>query len=713
MDTTAPYGGADRPQTRKWEGVLLKERYLVGSRIGSGSFGEVYLAKDTALESKPVVIKFMMAQAEGMEEWLERKFQDEIKALAKIGHHGVVGALDSGVVSGVRYLVMQYVEGESLRKYLTGKRLKPEAIANIVRQIGNALVAAHQEGVVHRDLKPENIMVQFLPGGEEHVVLIDFGIAAIKDAQSPMAGTTTIAGTYPYMAPEQFQGQPSAASDVYAFGVIAYEMVAGTNPFTNMDLNRMLFVKSQGAIPKPSASPGVPAAVDDIILRALSCQPASRYANARDFGHALADKLLQPDIGSSAVPETNATLRPEMAYVLFSDIVGFSMLPMEHQQERCARLNRIVKGATTYESARRAGQVIALPTGDGIALVFFDDPIAPLRCAVDISSQLRNDPELPLRMGIHTGLVYRTQDINANRNVTGGGINLAQRVMDCGSAGHILVSKTIAETVSQLAEWRDRLHDIGEYTVKHGVSLHLFNLYGEDFGNPREPAGKRDGVRPAKSRRAVIFAGCLALALASGGAFALRRIRQPAPVSPLDLRYSLTVQRYRNEKPFGDPFDMAGEVVLPPGDRVALNFRSSQQGHLYLFNEGPIARNGLPNYHILFPSVLNNGGSSLVAASARVRVPQQEFLKLDDQQGSETVWVVWSDRALAEFEGLQELTNEKLGVMDDAGQIRKVRDFLASHARQNVQVRREEASKEIALRSPDNMLVHRMVLEHR
>ena len=177
----------------------------------------------------------------------------------------------------------------------------------------------------------------------------------------------------------------------------------------------------------------------------------------------------------------------EIAHVLFTDIVGYSKLPMDQQQRVLRQLQKAVRNTEEFTRAQSEDSLIRLPTGDGMALVFFGDPQAPARCAVQLARSLRATPEIELRMGIHTGPVYRVEDINANHNVAGGGINIAQRVMDCGGAGHILVSRNVADVLSQLSTWGSLLHDLGEAEVKHGVKVHIFNLVGEDFGNARLP----------------------------------------------------------------------------------------------------------------------------------------------------------------------------------------------------------------------------------
>jgi class 3 adenylate cyclase/tetratricopeptide (TPR) repeat protein len=177
----------------------------------------------------------------------------------------------------------------------------------------------------------------------------------------------------------------------------------------------------------------------------------------------------------------------EIAHVLFTDIVAYSKLPMDKQEQLLMRLQNAVRQTPEFARAEASEELIRLPTGDGMALVFFRDAEAPVRCALELSRSLHDHPDLELRMGIHSGPVYRVADINANRNVAGGGINLAQRVMDCGDAGHILVSREVAEVLGQLSSWRPMLHDLGEVEVKHGVRIHIYNLYTDGAGNPELP----------------------------------------------------------------------------------------------------------------------------------------------------------------------------------------------------------------------------------
>jgi class 3 adenylate cyclase len=177
----------------------------------------------------------------------------------------------------------------------------------------------------------------------------------------------------------------------------------------------------------------------------------------------------------------------EMASVLFMDIVSYSLGSIDDQSDLLTILQKTVRESAQYLQSSAKREVLSLPTGDGMALVFLRDPVSPVKCALEIAGLLRSHPEIKLRMGIHTGPVRRHADIKEEANVVGGGINIAQRVMDCGDAGHILLSRNVAEVLEQLRGWSGCLQDLGMHEVKHGVKVHLYNLCKDGLGNPELP----------------------------------------------------------------------------------------------------------------------------------------------------------------------------------------------------------------------------------
>ena len=241
--------------------------------------------------------------------------------------------------------------------------------------------------------------------------------------------------------------------------------------------------------------------------------------------------------------EPGNDLRLEIGHVLFIDLVGYSKLLIDEQRERLAQLIEIVL-ATSQVRESTNEQLVKLPTGDGMALVFRNSSEEPARCALEIAEALKRHPEIPVRMGIHSGPVSEMTDVAGHTNLAGAGINLAQRVMDCGDAGHILLSQRVAEDLMQYRQWASRLHDLGECEVKHGVRLHLVNLYAEQLGNAALPEKFRSRMathsapgptlpaRPAR-RSLGLVAGLLILALALVGAgfylFTHRSVAKAAP----------------------------------------------------------------------------------------------------------------------------------------------------------------------------------------
>jgi TolB-like protein/class 3 adenylate cyclase/Tfp pilus assembly protein PilF len=222
--------------------------------------------------------------------------------------------------------------------------------------------------------------------------------------------------------------------------------------------------------------------------------------------------------------ESKAAVRLEIGHVLFVDIVGYSRLLISEQSELLGALNNAVREAGEFRSAEADGQLVRLPTGDGMALVFRHSPEQPARCALEISQALKDYPKLQVRMGIHSGPVNEVADVNERANIAGAGINIAQRVMDCGDAGHILLSRHVAEDLQHYSEWRPYLHDVGQCEVKHGEMISIVNLYTKELGNPNPPRLKQARTEVRRRRRnALLLAGSCLAALLIAGFFLLPR----------------------------------------------------------------------------------------------------------------------------------------------------------------------------------------------
>src|SRR5881398_1370174 len=251
--------------------------------------------------------------------------------------------------------------------------------------------------------------------------------------------------------------------------------------------------------------------------------------------------------------EVKREIQLEIAHVLFTDIVGYSKLPINEQRALVERLNEIVRSTDEFQAAETAGRLIKIPTGDGITLVFYQSPEAPVECALEISRALKKHPQLQLRMGIHSGPVSGVIDAAGKANVAGAGINIAQRVMDCGDAGHILLSKHVAEDLQEYPHWQPHLHELGECEVKHGVRVSVVNLHTAELGNQAVPEKLMAArVAAAARRKRVAFRrlslGILALlATVAAISFPLLRYKKPPATGELPVpEKSIAVMPFEN-----------------------------------------------------------------------------------------------------------------------------------------------------------------------
>ena len=428
---------------------------------------------------------------------------------------------------------------------------------------------------------------------------------------------------------------------------------------------------------------------------------------------------------SARSPDTSAHPKLEMASVLFADILGYSKLPMDQGARLVGELTRIVEATAAFQHAKRKEQLVMLPTGDGMALAFFGDPVAPVKCAADISRSLRGGSEIHLRMGVHIGPVYQTVDINQARNVAGGGINLAQRVMDCGDEGHILLSQSVADMLGQLSEWREYVQDIGEMEVKHGERVHIFSLHGDGFGNAEAPrkAKLQPEVEPQKKSSAtakIVAAAVLAVALLAG---ALNWERLHCRFSPdaegcvagLPLSssrtfdYWITMQQYHDGEPIEEPRRRPGEVVFQAGYRIFLHIGSPQDGHFYIVTEGPDEATGLITYVIQFPFTGMNDGEAFLKTPDDLQIPESGGFVFDEAEGTEKFWLVWAAEKVPELEAVKGLANpQDWGVITDPEQVQAIKDRIAART----EVTRLKKEDHTLVATSGEILIHLVPMTH-
>lgn len=354
-------------------GSLIEGRYLIDGELGGGGISVVYTARDLKGFGRKVVVKILLEESR-RNEYIVKKFRQEAEALYRVEHPHVVNVLSYGeLADGQPYLILQYIDGVSLRAAIQPGGIELERCARIVRQTASALTAAHEKGILHRDLKPDNIMLQSVGDGEEQVKVIDFGIAKIKD--SVIAQETVVvetAGTIAYMSPEQLSAKElTPASDVYALGIIAYELLTGSKPFNPESPYQLLETQRAGVTQLPTAlRHDLPAAAEAVILKALAYEPQDRYQRAKEFGdrlyHALtgvpakATGHLDPSVLSKSIPDE--TLNPTMRLVTDPSILSYQTTAQELPRQTASTNEESAPTPTAQEvsGAGRRGRGVKL-----------------------------------------------------------------------------------------------------------------------------------------------------------------------------------------------------------------------------------------------------------------------------------------------------------------------------------------------------------------
>jgi hypothetical protein len=354
-----------------------------------------------------------------------------------------------------------------------------------------------------------------------------------------------------------------------------------------------------------------------------------------------------------------------------------------------------------------------------MALVFFGSPDTPVRCALEISKALKLHPDIQLRMGIHSGPVNQILDVNGNVNVAGAGINIAQRVMDCGDAGHILLSKRIADDLGQYSSWQEHLHDLGDMEVKHGVRVHIVNLYQDDAGNPELPEKfKRSRKKPVLS--VALVASVLFIA-AVGTALALWKpwIRHEtntktiadsnSGVTPLVAERVFTYYLTPSDKGQGiEEERFTGNEQFRNRSKFRLVLIPEQLGALYLIARGP-GPNRTESWHVLFPTTKNNNGSSQVTAnqSAEARI------NFDKNPGSENLWIIWSTRPIPELETIsKEAAADNSFEIKDREQIAYIEKYIKKYGMPEAIAEVDTNKNQTTIRGKSEIIIRNLVLKH-
>jgi serine/threonine protein kinase len=550
--------------------------YLILDTLGSGGMGEVYLAQDSRLD-RTVALKILSQDVSADKQRMQR-FRQEAKVASSLNQPNILTIFEFGEVDSLTFLATEFIDGETLRDYLRGKRLNLGEILEVSIQILAALDAAHEARIVHRDIKPENVMIR----RRDHVVkVLDFGLAKVTEKKpSIVTGVRSdeeavtefktapgrVMGTINYMSPEQAQAQPvDERTDIWSTGVIIYEMVAGMMPFRGATSSHTIVqILEKEPVPLTQLTHGkVPAELQRIVNKSMAKNADERYQTAKDM---LID-----------------------------------LRNLQRQLDREAELQR---------------------------------------------SMTPNRSDLPAI--ISSGVAVAT-----------------------------------AETVDAVTESGDK--GSRDKRVVLGTVLAVMVIV----------AATVFGINSWRSARSKSIASA------------------PAPASERKLTYSVTVQKYKDNKPFEKPFQLAKEMLFERGYQLRLNISSPQSGYLYILNEGPHDKNQAPEFVVLFPSPTSNSGSAFVTEDRKFQIPEKSWFHLDSDKGTEKVWLIFAPTAIPDLESVRAFANPTTqGLITDAATRDAAQSFLKNHSESKPTVEQNEERKETTLTARGDVLVHVIQLEH-
>jgi serine/threonine protein kinase len=652
-------------------GSLVEGRYLIEEELGGGGMSAVHTARDLKGFGRKVVVKTLLDESRG-NEYIVKKFRQEAEALYRVEHPNVVNVLSYGELpDGHPYLVLQFIEGHSLRELVHEGNVELDRCARIIRQIASALSAAHEKGILHRDLKPENVMLQPVGDGEEQVKVIDFGIAKIKDsviAQETVVVST--AGTISYMSPEQLGAREvTPASDVYALGVIAYELITGRKPFNVESPFQLPEAQRAGVSVKPTQlRPDLPVAAEDDILKALSYEPQDRFPRAREFGDHLYESITgMPAKGTGLLPKgMSGHLRPNTSPLATTPMLDARVT----ENQTLLRVDTAPESPVAKEPSAPAA--VAPPQQSHLETRPLTQPLTQ-ELLQQLPHQQTPQP-LPQQQAPQQQVQQQVQQVQSPR------VSQPQPVY----AGREAVappprSKSwlipVVAIVALLA------------VVAAGVGWWMLKPKADATESPvvqtghTQPTQAREGSTAAKSETL--------------------------------LTYWLTVQRVRGGKEFDQPFPSSGADIFENGWLMRLNVVSPKDGYLYMINDGKDDK-GETVLTMLFPNTRTNSLSARLVADQVLETPPGGYFELSGHPETEKVWIVWSAHPVSAVEGVKNVAWQagSGGEIKDAASASAVRDILSKYDATRVAAEKDSAKKQMNIRGTDDPLIHLVELEH-
>jgi serine/threonine protein kinase/tetratricopeptide (TPR) repeat protein/TolB-like protein len=538
----------------------LLSHYRLIEQIGEGGMGVVYRAYDEQLE-REVAIKVLPA---GMlaDETARRRFRREALLLAKVNHPNVGVVFEFGTEDEVSFLVMEFIAGTRLDAKLARRFLPEKEIIRLGLQLADGLAAAHAQGIIHRDLKPANL--RLTPDGR--LKILDFGLAQYVLQGSNAVITASldpgqhITGTLPYMAPEQLRGeQLDARADIWAVGAVLYEMATGGRPFPQSN-SPLLIDAILNREPEPirNLNSRVSAELSNVITKCLDKDPARRYQSALELKVDL-ERMPAPSSqpaepsgsshGSRGSTSGSTTRRLQIAHVLCIGVADDGQSTPEERMDAAENLRSQIYASEQFTRISTEEETVSIVDNDGLCLMFFGNPAAPLRFVQGFcTSEARS--KLKIRIGIHSGPVYRSKDANRNETATGSTITLAHDLMLAADTGQILVSKSVIDVVAPLGSWPDAFTEVGEIAAGTAGTTRVFTFVDGDVGRRNRPKKLGSAARPytLKVRALWLIAPLAVAALIGIYAFVHRRsqVSQLQSGGAVSARRSIAVLGFKN-----------------------------------------------------------------------------------------------------------------------------------------------------------------------
>jgi serine/threonine protein kinase len=662
---------SDRDETDPLIGYCVRDRFIIERRIDKGGFGAVYLASDIQLVGRKAVIKVLL------DSWIDnaearRKFEHEKEALSRLDHPGIVGIFGAGTLeNGKPYLVMPFIEGCNLKNIIDERGALPLSFCGkVIENLTDALAAVHAQRILHRDVKPANIILTQLSDGTIRTRLIDFGIARVYESKiSPVTEIEKIQGTVSYTAPEQLQGrlEQTAAVDVFSCSVVLYEMLTGQQPFKPQSVYEMYRLHQEGLKQRAiELRPEIPVKADLLITQGLSYDPIDRPQDIKSFGRALAAALLERADQEDHRQSEN----------LISEVISIAASSASSPADSLSERNKI-KDLRPAPNQNWTNEKLSVETEQNReAESSLRKVLSPQPHKAEnqkLKNQSASDSEQDDFGYITVPSPPPTFGYQRNNETTGNDKkrrNIGFVLLGLGTISTIGVLLFAGAVFLYFSFARSGIQDSKVETVN-----------SHKTPNPPSTDSNVGSKTPT-----TVFSG-----------------------EPQVISYYLTVQRYRDNKPYKEPFRSLDDFIFESGYRVAISFKNQHAGYVYLINETKNEK-GETDYYLLFPTRNVNNGMPYVSGGT---TSETSLIQFDNNAGTEKVWLIWS---VAENPDLakarQDAFSDKNHRIKNSESINKLVEILRVSPELKIEEIKEESNQRKIISGNGDTLIHLFELKH-